>query len=556
MSPHAFSSPPTITALSDGYDSYINSVVLDTVATLPPTAAEATAKMISVVICVKVTATLSMIGSAYIAQEVLRDRKKRTTVYHRLLLAFSISDISGSMCMFIGSWAIPKGTDGIFMARGNDMTCQIQGMFVQLMVMTPMLNLCLSIYYLLSIKYGYKERRLKKVEPYFYVATLSWGFGTAITGFVYDSYSSANLWCWFGASDYRGRFGFFYGPVWAFLFLLLCIMVIIYLHIREREKAVEKYDFAKTTMRQGACIFQLQAQKEMEKHKTKHSKKVAIQSFWFVGCAILANFFSTIIRVIQLVPGAETPYTILLLFSIFTPMQGFMNFYVHMRPRLLLYYKKKNKNKKKKNPSSLTSFRYKISGHDGKGSRGTQRLTTANFGSSGKSKSNNNGETEPDNEEIEKQARKQTLSTEIETFLIEGPEKNAQKDTLSTEIETFRNEETEKNAPEEILAGRTETYEISKMEMVSDDETSSMSVTKTETYEISKVEMVSDDEISLMSEEDRHYYQQPIAFDLPYNNETSSMSMSKVDRKYYQQPIPFDVPYNDEDDDLSLMYFL
>ena len=104
-------SPPRIIALSNGCNSYINSVALDTVATPPPTAVEAT------------TATLLIIGSAWIAQEIVRDRKKRSTVYHQLLLASSISNISGSLCMLIGSWVIPKRTNGIFMVRGNHVTC-------------------------------------------------------------------------------------------------------------------------------------------------------------------------------------------------------------------------------------------------------------------------------------------------------------------------------------------------------------------------------------------------------------------------------------------------
>merc|ERR1719491_1199882 len=100
------------------------------------------------------------------------------------------------------------------------MTCRIQGMFIQLSITSPMFNLCLSIYYLLSIKYGYKERKLEKIEPYFYVVTLSWGLGTSITGFWTDSYSSSNLWCWFDPSKDSFRFGFFYIPLWIFMFLI------------------------------------------------------------------------------------------------------------------------------------------------------------------------------------------------------------------------------------------------------------------------------------------------------------------------------------------------
>jgi len=64
-------------------------------------------------IMVKCTAVPSILGSSYIAYEVLKNKRKRGKTYHRLLLAMSISDIMSSTAIFVGSWAIPKGTDGI-----------------------------------------------------------------------------------------------------------------------------------------------------------------------------------------------------------------------------------------------------------------------------------------------------------------------------------------------------------------------------------------------------------------------------------------------------------
>ena len=64
-------------------------------------------------IMVKCTAVPSIMGSSYIAYEVLRNKRKRGKTYHRLLLAMSISDIMSSTAIFVGSWAIPKGTEDI-----------------------------------------------------------------------------------------------------------------------------------------------------------------------------------------------------------------------------------------------------------------------------------------------------------------------------------------------------------------------------------------------------------------------------------------------------------
>lgn len=319
---------------------------------------EATATTISLVFVVKVSGALSIVGSTWIAQSVLRNRRKRRMMYHRLLLAFSLSDICCSSWMFIGSWAIPVGTDGVYMALGNDLTCRIQGFFIQFSIMTPILNLCLSIYYILFIKYSWKEAKLKKIEPLFYGAALCWGLGSALTGFITKTYASANLYCWYSSTQTTFRYGFFYGPMWMCLVLMIYIMVNIYLHIRKRERSIEKYEFeamaeataeakreAKAETNSTHDIFSQQAKKEMEKYRMRRSRQVAIQSFYYVGAAILAYLFSAVTRLIQLF-GGKTPYPILLLMAIFTPLQGFMNFYVYIRPRF------------EKNLRNSVSFRY------------------------------------------------------------------------------------------------------------------------------------------------------------------------------------------------------
>ena len=66
-----------------------------------------------IAIMVKCTAIPSIQGSAFIVFVVLRNKQKRAKTYHRLLLAMSISDILSSTAIFVGSWAIPRGTEGV-----------------------------------------------------------------------------------------------------------------------------------------------------------------------------------------------------------------------------------------------------------------------------------------------------------------------------------------------------------------------------------------------------------------------------------------------------------
>lgn len=57
----------------------------------------------------KCTGIVSLISSTFIIQHVLRDRKRRSLTYHRLLLGMSISDFFGSLMCFLGTWPIPRG---------------------------------------------------------------------------------------------------------------------------------------------------------------------------------------------------------------------------------------------------------------------------------------------------------------------------------------------------------------------------------------------------------------------------------------------------------------
>jgi len=197
-------------------------------------------------IMVKCTSIPSLLGSSYIAFEVLRDKGKRSKTYHRLLLAMSISDIFSSSAIFVGSWAIPKGTDGIYMAFGTETTCKIQGFFNQFGVVTPLYNGMLALYYLLSINWGWKEYQINSIEKYMHAAPILWGLTTAISLAAADLYGQATLWCWLGNGFPLSnilRYALYYGPVIVMLLLTTTIMIIIYRYVRAQEDLTDKYDF-------------------------------------------------------------------------------------------------------------------------------------------------------------------------------------------------------------------------------------------------------------------------------------------------------------------------
>merc|ERR1712238_554489 len=99
------------------------------------------------------------------------------------------------------------------------------------------------------------------------------------------------------------------------------------------------------------------------KKQNERSKAVANQGLFYAGTFAFVWLFGTITRFMQLI-GLKAPWPIIFLFAIFTPSQGFFNFLVYIRPRILKYFavkKKKEALKKKAAGESASGFSSTVS---------------------------------------------------------------------------------------------------------------------------------------------------------------------------------------------------
>jgi len=81
---------------------------------------------------------------------------------------------------------------------------------------------------------------------------------------------------------------------------------------------------------------------QRRQRRNERSKAVANQGLFYAGTFAMVWLFGTIVRGMQLA-GAKPPWAIIFLFAVFTPSQGFFNFLVFIRPRLIKYFKKRKK---------------------------------------------------------------------------------------------------------------------------------------------------------------------------------------------------------------------
>ena len=182
----------------------------------------------------------------------------------------------------------------------------------------------LSIYYLLVIKYGWSDAKLRKLEKWFhYLVPLAFGIITAIIPAAFKLYNPANWNCWI-ATDYKDpadsrqglvqgfQLAFFYIPLAVTILLSSTIMFIIYLYVRENEMKTARMSVVSSRL--------------------TRTKQVARQGMLFVAALVVSWFFAAIMRVIQM--SGETPPTALIVVGgVFAPSQGFFNSITYFRIR-------------------------------------------------------------------------------------------------------------------------------------------------------------------------------------------------------------------------------
>ena len=150
----------------------------------------------SVIFVPKATALLSIAGSAYVIQDVLRDpRKRKESTFHRLMVGVCISDIIYSFFLwFLGSWVMPKGSQ--LYAIGNNVTCQIcASIGTSAGLCTYFYTASLATYYLLLLRLNWEQARIRAAEKYLHLIPIFVVLVDTIVNFCAGGYRSAAFGC-------------------------------------------------------------------------------------------------------------------------------------------------------------------------------------------------------------------------------------------------------------------------------------------------------------------------------------------------------------------------
>jgi len=292
----------------------------------------------------KPPAAISFICSVIIIVKVLRSKRRRSRVYHRIMCAMSFNAVIMSICYFWGSWAIPQYSNlPVYQASGNIGTCSFQGFLIMFSVTnanTYYMSLPLVSY--VQIRNQFKATILRKTEILLHCLTFLFSLSLGVVAIATDNINPAGAAnCWLNTfpnkclstpnvdcirgSDVTIKLFYVVLVYYTMCFVLAVFFIIkIYILIKGMEKSVENS----------------KGKKKIFEHARKNkSSIIAKQCLLYLAAYLITIFFSALSRFIEILSG-ELNMTLHALGLIFINLTGAKNLIIY----LVLTPKKIHKN--------------------------------------------------------------------------------------------------------------------------------------------------------------------------------------------------------------------
>jgi hypothetical protein len=284
-------------------------------------------------------AILSIAGSSTIICLVYRGKFKGS--YHRLLFGASVYDICFSLSVVPGNVLIPKETSQRVWALGNEATCSAMGFMGLLGGSSFYYSGILTFYYLCIIRFGVKDEFFaRRIEPWLHLIAVGFPLAAAAYGAARGKFGEKNIQrgCYLNAcidGDQNSGGSDECASDTARWILVGLAATLIYAAIIINNVIIVVH-VCRTVKRSGR-----RASSTSESHDSRIGA-VAAQAFLYVAAMLLTYMWSIAIFLMEDARGAEEVaediaklYPLLVLESIFLPMQGFFNLIIYVRPRYL-----------------------------------------------------------------------------------------------------------------------------------------------------------------------------------------------------------------------------
>ena len=301
----------------------------------------------------KVTSLLSIAGSICIIVNYFQDPSKRQKQFNSIVLYMSFVDIVLSLMHFAGTWMLPKGF--AYLAEGTTTTCSLQGFLFVFTAGTSMLyGTMLSITFVLVVIYRWSENDLRKWRVLLLYFPIAANLIFAIIPLTGQLYNPLRTWGCYIATYPRGcgddcergnermilplKIIITTVQLLYFIVMIAC-MVRLYLAVLRQEKKMKMYSFVRRASTRISKSIRLSSV-NISKRKNRSSsigqggaaREVAIQGLkytcvWFITFVWFYAIVFTEIRK----DSPPAPAWLYIIHSIFSPMQGFFNFFVYYK---------------------------------------------------------------------------------------------------------------------------------------------------------------------------------------------------------------------------------
>ena len=283
-------------------------------------------------------------------------KRRNYSSINRILLSMSIADIIFSIGWFLGVLPSPQETTSEYQwgAIGNTATCTMQGFLMQFgWTSGPLFNLTLSLYYVLIIRYNWKEDDLKSLDRYIQISIWLLALILATIPIPFQLYNNSYEVCWIDtyplhcdrefSSDEevvecsRGNdTTWIYGlilssifPSYLCMILSVVFMSIIYYNVRAMEDRNLKW-MLKSTGGNGENT------NEDTTRIRARSTRVRSQAVLFIGAFYVAFLPDAISKALYLLKGRSYFGLNLIAHGICMPIQGMLNCLVFLRQREIM----------------------------------------------------------------------------------------------------------------------------------------------------------------------------------------------------------------------------
>ena len=281
-------------------------------------------------------AILSLMGAAYILYDALlsNNKRNRKTVYHQLVIGMATFDVASAIAWAFASAPIPKFLNNDFWAVhgivGNEATCRAQGFFIQLGLTSVYYNVSMSTYYLLVIVYSWSDFKLRKIRIWLHGIPIVLGIVLSIWGLRhYDWIEYACHLCPVldGSPTFKEDY----------VAILLMVVVPIAISIVLIVGQLLVILFSVYRKSQTAKRWRLQSGDT----SGRPSKMDILLTKTLWQCLFYTLAFSItwpMVFAVYLESVDMNGYYIALFYAFVAPLQGFNNFLVYVRPRIMNFF--------------------------------------------------------------------------------------------------------------------------------------------------------------------------------------------------------------------------